>query len=265
MVDHPCQGGVAHRSPCCSHLEGQVGVFVVGGRELGGEALDVDPQLTGNRQGGAADVVDLAAVAVARIGRIAVTAVIPGLAIAPHDAAGLLQAPLGRHQLGTHQAGAGPVLKGPEQFIEPPGTGFGVVVEQHHIGAPRHRGPAAARLVEAPGVLVPHHTHAGGLLGQGLAAAISGAVVRHDHLEGHPGGGVGQGGEAAPRDRVLVVHRNHDRGQGLLAQGQLQGHPWHRGAIGSGLLAFGQGLGPRGAIAAQGMAHQPLPQRQLRR
>ena len=177
------------------------------------------PEVAADHQGRTAHIIHLAGVAVGGFVGVAGAAVIPGAAITPNNAAGFLQAAIGEHQLGAHQAGIWPTLKGIEQFLEPAGAGFGVVVEQHHVGRPGGGHPTAAGLVKTPGKVVADHPNAGGFGGEGFGAAIAGAVVYHDHLKGHAGGGIGQGRQAPPGNRVLVVYRHHHAHLGIGCDG----------------------------------------------
>ena len=263
VVDHPGQGGVAHLQSCLAHLEGQVGVLVVGRRELRAEAAHLPPELGADGQGGPAGVIHLAGIGKAGVVGVAAPAVVPGLAVAPHDPTCLLQAPVGHHQLGAHQPGVAPLIEGGQQLLEPAGTGLGVVVEQHDVVAMGHGGAAAAGLVEAAGEVVAHHAHRRRFLGQPAGGIVPGAVVHHDQLVGHGGGGISDGGQAAAGARILAVHRDHDRHPGLVTHRQLQGLPRLGRTIGARLRAGRQGRAL--AVTPQRLAEQPLPEGQLGR
>ena len=265
VVNHAGLGGVAHPVAGLAHLEGEVGVFVVGRGELGAEATHLAPELGADHQSRCADVIHFTAIGKGRLEGIAGAAVVPRRSIPPHDAARLLQAAIGQHQLGPHDARIGPVLKRKQQLFEPAGAGFGVVVEQHQIGGAGLGSTAAAGLVEAAGEGMAHHAHRWGFGGEGGGCVVEGAVVDDDHLKGDAGGGIGQGRQAAAGDGVLPVHRNHHRHQRLSSAGQLQGLAGAGAAIGARLLARGQGQASGIVIEAHRMAEEPLQQRQIRR
>ena len=87
-----------------AHGEGEVGVLVVRGRIARVEAAERAEQRGGNREAGARAVVDFAHVVVLGPVGIVVAAEVPGGAVAPDDAARLLQAAVGIDELGADQA-----------------------------------------------------------------------------------------------------------------------------------------------------------------
>ena len=109
------------------------------------------------------------------------------------------------------------------------------------------------------------HANAGGFVGEGCGAAIAGAVIHHDHLKGHAGGGIGQGRQAAPGHRVLVVHRHHHAHLGIGCDGQPQGFPGDGAALGARFGAWRQGPAFNIAVELDGVAEEPVQQAPLGR
>ena len=215
MVDHTGLRGIAHTKTGIAHFERQIGVFEIGRRKLRTESANLAPEVRANHQSCRTHVVHLAGVGVGRFMGIAGAPIVPGRAIAPHQTSRFLQTSIGKDQLGTDHARIRPMGERKQQLLQPAGAGFGVVVEQHQVGSLCLGGSAATGLVETTGKLMAHHTHAGGIEGQRLSAAITRTVVHDDHLESHPGRGIGQGGEATAGDGVLVVDRNDNAHLGL--------------------------------------------------
>ena len=192
-----------------AHLETEIGVLVVGRRKLRAEAPHPIPHLAGDGQGGAAHIIGKTGVTEAWLPWITAFAVIPRLAIAPNNAAGLLEAAIWIDQLGTGNAGIRPALEYRLQFIQPEGAGLGVVVEQHHQGGSAGVDPRMTGLIKTAGEAVAHHRDAGRLPGQGLVGVVGGAVVDDDHLKTQAIGGKGQGRQTAAGEPILAVHRHH--------------------------------------------------------
>ena len=90
VMDHPGQRGAANLPMACTHRKGQVCVFEVGGSEFSAEAADGLPELQWDGEAGGAHVVHLAGITHARVVGVATAAVIPGLAVVPHQSARFL-------------------------------------------------------------------------------------------------------------------------------------------------------------------------------
>jgi len=221
VVDHPGEGGTANAQLLGSYLEGQVGVLEVGRGKVGAEPPQLLPHRQPDGQAGGAHVIHLAGVAGPGVVGIATAPVIPGLAIAPHNPSRLLQSAVGKDQLGAGDPRIRPQRKGRQEFLQPAGTGLGVVVEQHHKRAPGQGHAALAGLVETLGLVMAHQANTLQIPVEGLAGAVGAAVVHHDQLHRDPGRGVGDRQQAAAGDAVVVMGRDYHRHQGSVAAGQL--------------------------------------------
>ena len=101
---------VEHAPPCRAHAESQIGVFVISGRIGGVEAAERIPKVALDHQTSTRAVIDFTHIVVFRLARIVATADVPRRAVAPDDAAGLLQSAIGVNKLCTHQSGVRELL-----------------------------------------------------------------------------------------------------------------------------------------------------------
>ena len=204
------RGLVVDAAPRRADREREIRVLVVGRLVARVEAAQRTPQRRGDREAGARAVVDLAQVVVLGPVGVVVAADVPRRAVAPHDAAGLLQAPVGIDELRADEAGVGPTLEHRQQRIEPTRGDDGVVVEEDEEFAARERSTAVAAADEAqvPGVALEAHA---GHRGQRLGHRLRRRVVDDDDLAGRGIGIREDAREAREREERLAVHRDHDR------------------------------------------------------
>ena len=211
------------------------------------------------RQGdrAAADIVDLAGMRVMRAVRVVVAAEIPAGAVAPDDAAGLLQAAIGIEHLGPDQPSARERREAVHQRVEPAGDHPRVVVEEQHEAAARLAGAGVATGDEAAIDALAQQGHAAHAA-ERLAAAVGRGVVHHDDLRG--GGPLQreQAVQAVQRVAELAVHGDHDR--------HVRPHRQQRAGQG---VELGDGAGDIRRVAEQRVTRQEigaaitLPQRRV--
>ena len=91
QVSHDCLRLIHHLATCSTHGETEVSVFVVSGRKRVVKASDLLPQRALDHQRCCRPIVHLSRVAEARIFRVLTAPPVPGGAIPPDDATGLLK------------------------------------------------------------------------------------------------------------------------------------------------------------------------------
>ncbi|MNI46257.1 hypothetical protein D3C73_1007100 [compost metagenome] len=268
IVDHPAGRLHQHAQALCTHAEGQVGVFVVGGLVAGVEAAQLLPQCARQHQRGAGAVIDVAQAGEAGIiGRFE-TAVAPATAIAEDHPARFLQAAVGIQQLAADQAGIGDGRKGVQQCLQPARLRHRIVVEQHHVATARARHAVVAGLDEAAVALAYFVAQAADLR-HPLHRCVAAAVVHHEDLTGHRRRVRGQGAQAGQGMVDVVVDRNddadvrriagrHREGSERLCRWQVQGFArcWD-GALAVHPDPLPGGPPAAGAQAGQAAAGQP--------
>ncbi len=130
MHDHR-RGLVQHAQAGGTHLHRKVGVLVIGRCVMRVETAELAEQLCAQRDGSTGAVIHFAYEVVLGFCRIIEAAVVPARAIGEHDAAGLLQAAIGIHQLGAGQPHVLMLRKSIDQRVKPAILDGGVVVEEH--------------------------------------------------------------------------------------------------------------------------------------
>ena len=204
------RGLVAHRASRGAHGEREVGVLVVRRRVARVEAAERREQRRGDREAGARAVVDVAHVVV--LGPVGIVAApeVPGRAVAPHDAAGFLQAAVRIDELRADEPRVGIAARIRVERVEPAGRDDRVVVEEHEALAARPRGAEVARRDEADVALGAHERHAGHRRKR-LRQRLRRRVVDDDHLDVVVRDRRVQALEAGERRERLPVRGNDDR------------------------------------------------------
>ncbi len=201
LVDRAEAGG--------AHAEGEVGVLVVARRQVGVEAAHLVPDRAGDHQRRARDVVGVAQVVEARVGRVLAAAVVPAVAEAPDDAARLLQLAVAEQQLRAGDADPLVQAEGIHQRIQREVVQLGVVVEEEQVLAARRRRAAVAAQHEAEVLLVAQNVGAGQQHGR-QQRLVRGAVVDDDDLVGEVGSRLQQRLDAVVGELELVVDGDDD-------------------------------------------------------
>ena len=193
-----------------AHREREVGVLVVRGPVAHVEAADLPPERNRDREARAGAVVDLAQVVVLGAVGIVVAADVPRRAVAPDDAARLLQPAVGIDELRADQPGVGPAVEHREQRVEPARRDDRVVVEQHQEVAAGELRAAVAAADEAQVLRVALEAHAGDLRKR-LGSRFRRRVVHDDHLAGRDVRVGEHALQAREREQRLAVDGDHDR------------------------------------------------------
>ena len=222
-VDDPGRRLVVDAAACGAHGEGEVGVLVIRRRVALVEAAELAEERRRHREAGARAVVHLPQVVVLGPVGVAVAAVVPRGAVAPDDAARLLQPAVRIDELGADQAGVRVAREDLAQRVEPALGDQRVVVEEHQPFAARERRRAVAGAQEAQvlGVaLDPHAAHAREVAGRGIGRR----VVEDDHLVGAWRRVRGDALQAAEGQERLAVDGDQDRHRGRrVRRGQFEG------------------------------------------
>ena len=121
---------IDHLESGLTHLEGQIGVFVVGRGVVAVESAELGEQAGANQDRRTRTVVHLARVVEARVVGLLESAIVPAVSVAKDDAPGFLQAAIGVDQLGARQPALGNLGKGVHQCVQPAGPDRGVIVEK---------------------------------------------------------------------------------------------------------------------------------------
>ncbi len=210
VVDDGGERLIDATQPRRAHAEGKIAVLAIGRCEGFVETAELVPDVPGDGDGGAGDIIRLLHIVELGCRGVLVATIVPGGAVAPDDATGLLQRAVRVDQL---RAGEADRLVGAQRFhqlIEPARQRDGVVVEEdQHLAACR-RGGGIAIAQEAEVLLVApvmHHTADGR---DQRSSAVRRGVVGDDDLEARPGLGAQQRLQAAQRMDDLVVHGDDD-------------------------------------------------------
>jgi len=197
-----------------AHAEREIGVLVVGRRVGAIEPLQRLPVGAAQREAGARAVVDRPQVAVGRLLGIVAAAPVPRRAVAPHDAAGLLQPAVGIDEPRADEAGVGTAVEHRQQRLEPALGDLDVVVQQHQEVPARRRGAEVAARDEAAvhrGAQELHAAHAV----ERLRGRLRGGVVDDDDLDARERGEAREAAQAVEGVLVVAVDGDHDRDGGL--------------------------------------------------
>lgn len=227
VVDHPGEGLHEHAIAAIANGHGQVGVFVVGGGVAAVEAAEAMEELGAQQHAGPRHVIHIPAEAVGGIAGVAIPSVVPGAAITPHDATGLLEAAIGIEQHGAHKTGRREAFKGGDELAEPVGGNDGVVVEEAEqlSGSEACAAIAGMEIAQVFALLHQAQLVAATGLHQGdemIDGAWGGGIVHHQDLQIGNGLGIAElleqeAFEAAQGEIFLAVdgdHHTHPAGSG---------------------------------------------------
>ena len=145
-VNHLRQRLVNHPVSVAADLKGQVRVLAVGRRIAVIKPADLLPQASADENRGAGDIVHILDVVVFCLVRIIQAAVVPAGSVAPDDAAGFLQAPVGIDQLGAAHAHGAVLFHHLHQGRKPALGHLRVIVQEHDVGSLRR----LCRIVAVP-------------------------------------------------------------------------------------------------------------------
>ena len=113
-----------------AHLEGEVGIFVIGRSVLRVEAAELREERCWNHHTGGRAVINLAQIVKFRFGRVLKLSAVPTRAVAPDNAAGFLQTTIRINQFGSDEPGLGFEFEGFAQGRQPALGHSGIIVKK---------------------------------------------------------------------------------------------------------------------------------------